>query len=113
LVDKNNKVLNTDDTIPACGDQYTYVPKFIPIIYCGDGKCHQEENDSRNILYCRKDCLNNKNVITNSGIDIRTDLSLKNVFFDNLLRDINNKEILRTLATRFFNSGIFSQISDT
>jgi hypothetical protein len=57
IVDKKDKIFNEGGSQYAYNTNYILVPKNIPPIYCGDGKCDYKESNSKSPLYCRMDCL--------------------------------------------------------
>jgi peptidoglycan hydrolase-like protein with peptidoglycan-binding domain len=94
FIDENNKPLTNGEKTQArwANGKPNYgllVPKTIPEIYCGDGKCHFKESDPSNPLYCRKDCLNNKNIVYNPKISVKTNTKIQNILFDSLTRQVS------------------------
>ncbi|HRZ29444.1 MAG TPA: hypothetical protein P5052_01530 [Candidatus Paceibacterota bacterium] len=84
-MDKNNKPYSTE-TQSACYvlygeakiNRYLDVLKFIPPIYCGDGKCSTKESDTRSFMYCRKDCSKSQSIVNDSDVSVKP----KNNYYD-------------------------------
>ena len=125
ILDKSGKIFDKGGYQPAYNADYITVPKNIPPIYCGDGKCDYKESNSKSPLYCRMDCINKNPNITTSNWWIKPVNQIATLMFVNLTRlqptgrisPITNQyltksygDILTWLLPKFFNSGIYSII---